>query len=364
VSDLDLFRGLVLCFIFINHVPGNLFERLTPKNFGFSDSAEAFVFLSGVSLALAYATRFADGRAGQVVQSLKRRVVRLYGLHLLLSFAAIAIFAAGAELGQDETLMSVHGRDLFIDDPWAALVGVLALGHQLGYFNILPLYIVLIAFLVAQLTLARINLALMLAASAALYAAARLFDLNIPTWPMKGTWFFNPLAWQFLMALGVACAHVYRRGAPPRTPILVAGASLVVLASLIVVTDGLSFLPGLDDRLRPWLDIDKTSLGLGRLLHFAAIAYLTVVLGLARPLRSAAGHALRLLGRNSLAVFSLLSVLAAAGQVVTTLGGNTVPLDCLVIVGGLGVLFAAAHLLEARQVEPVMAGGTFGIERR
>ncbi len=66
-TSIDFWRGVVLCTIFINHIPGNLFEIVTQKNYGFSDSAEAFVFLSGLSLALAYARRFANGQAGTAV---------------------------------------------------------------------------------------------------------------------------------------------------------------------------------------------------------------------------------------------------------------------------------------------------------
>ncbi|MFN9907133.1 MAG: OpgC domain-containing protein, partial [bacterium] len=44
---LDLFRGVALMMIFINHVPGNFASYWTHMNFGFSDAAEAFVFLSG-----------------------------------------------------------------------------------------------------------------------------------------------------------------------------------------------------------------------------------------------------------------------------------------------------------------------------
>jgi hypothetical protein len=349
VSELDLLRGLVLCFIFVYHVPCNLFERFTPKNFGFSDSAEAFVFLSGVSLALAYGPRFASGRAWEGVQSLKRRVAKLYGLHILLSFAAVAIYAAGADFGQDTTLMSEHGRDLFVDDPWAALAGLVTLGHQLGYFNILPLYIVLIAFLVAQLTLLRLGVGPMVAVSGAVYGLARVFDWNIPTWPMKGTWFFNPLAWQLLMALGVAAVVLHRRNALPRLPRLAAVAALVVVVSAFVVTDGFTLLPGLQDQLRSGLDLDKSSLGLGRLAHFMALAYLVYCIDLSRlSERSSLGGPLRLLGRNSLSVFATLSILAAIGQVATTLGGNTPLLDCLVVSGGLTLLFAAARTLETR----------------
>ena len=36
----DFLRGLALVSIFINHVPGNFYEKLTHKNFGFSRSEE------------------------------------------------------------------------------------------------------------------------------------------------------------------------------------------------------------------------------------------------------------------------------------------------------------------------------------
>jgi len=56
---IDVIRGLALAMIFINHVPGTLFEHLTSRNFGFSDAAEAFVLVAGVSAALAYGRGFA-----------------------------------------------------------------------------------------------------------------------------------------------------------------------------------------------------------------------------------------------------------------------------------------------------------------
>ena len=45
-ADIDFWRGIVLIIILINHIPGNLIENLTPRNIGFSDSTEAFVFIS------------------------------------------------------------------------------------------------------------------------------------------------------------------------------------------------------------------------------------------------------------------------------------------------------------------------------
>ena len=51
-TRIDVLRALALLTIFVDHVPGTAFETLTYKNFGFSDAAEAFVLISGISVAL------------------------------------------------------------------------------------------------------------------------------------------------------------------------------------------------------------------------------------------------------------------------------------------------------------------------
>ena len=57
IRDIDFWRGAVLIAILIDHIPGNPLENWTPRNFGLSDSAEAFVFLSGLSVGLIYLPR-------------------------------------------------------------------------------------------------------------------------------------------------------------------------------------------------------------------------------------------------------------------------------------------------------------------
>ena len=44
---LDLFRGAGLWMIFLDHIPDDFVAWLTLKNYGFSDAAEFFVFISG-----------------------------------------------------------------------------------------------------------------------------------------------------------------------------------------------------------------------------------------------------------------------------------------------------------------------------
>ena len=51
---LDFFRGLALWFIYLDHIPNNAVSWITLRNYGFSDAAEAFVFISGYAAAVAY----------------------------------------------------------------------------------------------------------------------------------------------------------------------------------------------------------------------------------------------------------------------------------------------------------------------
>jgi hypothetical protein len=51
---LDSYRGLALWFVFIDHVPNNIVSWLTLRNYGFSDTTEVFVFVSGYTCMIAY----------------------------------------------------------------------------------------------------------------------------------------------------------------------------------------------------------------------------------------------------------------------------------------------------------------------
>src|ERR1700751_5920027 len=51
---LDLFRGLALWLIFLDHIPSNVVSWVTLRNYGFSDATEIFVFISGYTAAFVY----------------------------------------------------------------------------------------------------------------------------------------------------------------------------------------------------------------------------------------------------------------------------------------------------------------------
>src|SRR5258708_12290987 len=52
---LDLVCGLANWFIFLDHIPTNAVNWITPWNYGFSDAADLFVFVSGYAASIVYA---------------------------------------------------------------------------------------------------------------------------------------------------------------------------------------------------------------------------------------------------------------------------------------------------------------------
>ncbi|MBI3514901.1 MAG: OpgC domain-containing protein, partial [Proteobacteria bacterium] len=80
----DFFRGLALLIIFVDHIPENVFALITLRNFGFSDAAEIFIFLSGYSAGYVFGLR--DRRQGffHATYELLRRVWTLYVVHIFV----------------------------------------------------------------------------------------------------------------------------------------------------------------------------------------------------------------------------------------------------------------------------------------
>jgi len=202
-------------------------------------------------------------------------------------------------------------HDALFDSPVRGILAILGLSHQIVFFQILPLYIVLLLITPLLLALARRDRNLMLVASVAVYIVARVFEINLPTWPVEGEWFFNPFAWQLLFAIGLYIGIGLRTGVPVASGRLFAACLVAVAASAFLVTNGLSLLPGLWDQVRDSLDVSKTDLGLLRLLHFLALAYVIFYSGITEWLaRTTVFKPLSLIGRHSLPVFALGSILS------------------------------------------------------
>lgn len=215
VRDLraDLFRGLALWFIFINHVPGNWLANFTIRNVTLCDATEIFVLLAGYAAGIAYgATLMREGwlfAAAQVV----RRVGTLYVAHIVLFVMFTAQVGYSAAALQDSIYIDELHLDAFGQEPYRALLEALLLRFQPAFLNILPLYIVLLLQFALTLPLLR-RPRLLLALSLALYVATRALGLELPSWT-GGGWFFNPFAWQVLFCVGLALGYRAPGGPAP-----------------------------------------------------------------------------------------------------------------------------------------------------
>jgi hypothetical protein len=356
VGDIDFWRGVVLIAILVDHIPGNLLESLTPRNFGLSDSSEAFVFLSGLSVGMVYLPRARRLGLPAVTRGCLQRALKIYGVHIGLTVAALVIFACAWRLSGVDDLIAAHGRSFVFASPATSLIGVALLSHQLGYFNILPLYVLLMLWAPLALALALRSVGLALLASIGVYVASRMFNLDLPSWPEAGGWFFNPFAWQLVFTIGLVSAIVWRDGAPRAAPGLVALSVGAIAMSAMVTTSAAGLAPGFRDAASVHLDLAKQDLGLARLAHFAALAYLLAVapklprLGIVVSV----GRAVQSLGRHSLAVFAVGSVLSAVGQAAMgalaphTAAGVERWIGFTYTLIGVAALFALAHWIECR----------------
>ncbi len=345
---LDVLRGIALVMIFINHVPGNVLERLTSRNFGFSDAAEGFVLMSGIAAALAYSGAFDRLPFAEAAAKSWRRARKLYLTHILISAMALGILIVGAFwLGSTDTIRGINFMPL-VRQPVEALIGLPTLGHQFGYFNILPLYMVLLLAMPAYVWIARRSIPLMLGIAVAIWLAAGLFRLNLPNFPNEGGWFFNPIAWQLLFAIGLAVGIEKKRGGRlvPQDWRIALAALLFLGLSFLWVRFGMGGLPGRD--VLPFFigGFDKTFLALPRLLHILAVAYVLVYFApLARIMAHRVFEPMALMGRNGLHVFAAGSVLAVLIQVICEyLGTNTLQTALFVIAGLLAQYAIALHV--------------------
>jgi hypothetical protein len=358
---IDWLRGLALISIFINHMPGNRFENWTSRNFGFSDAAEVFVLLAGVAAAFAYFRRFAEGRSSEISWKAVRRAGTLYSAHIASTLAAIVLFASVARWTGNPDYLDLIGISPLFSDPLPGLIGIVTGGYQLGFFNILPLYVLLLLALPIYLWFARRSVSLMLAVSFSLYVAGQTLKFEMPNFPEGGGWFFNPFLWQLIFAIGLALGILRMRGGsvPYHSIAYAVVATYVVFAAVWMVlslgghvTHGL--LPG-------WMDtLHKSYLPPPRLLHVLALAYLLVHSRFWQPLSAIAlrDPLLSLLGRNSLPVFVAGSLASMVGYITLVSNGQSLGLEVALILAGIAVMWLVALLSERGLRATIAAAAT------
>lgn len=350
-NAIDFWRGLALITIFVNHVPGNVFEPFVFSHYTVSDAAELFVFLAGWSLALATTGRHGPDPPGQVVMRLASRVLEVYRAQLVITTLAFAMIAAAALYFDNPLLLEWHGAGAFFSAPLPSIIGWVLLTYQLGYFNILPLYVVVLALAPIFILIARLSRWAAVAASGVLYLASLVLEISLPNWPIEGNWHFNPLCWQFLLVLGFVASEWSRESAAFQL-----WARRLIPFALVVVAIGV-VLTRLDIKPDPLavpeprllFIMDKAFLSPIRLLAFIALALgFHGAFRLVGPRVPWLTRHLSALGRNSLAVFSVGSLASLAGQLVRFFFGGGFILDAVVLSFGLGILIFTAWFVEWR----------------
>lgn len=274
---LDLFRGAGLWMIFLDHIPHDVVSWLTLRNYGFSDAAEFFVFISGYLAGFIYGPVIRTGHFLAALKRLWKRAAEMYVAHIMLFLIFTAQIARTARrfdnpLYKDE--FNVHN---FLDHPDVLIGQALTLRYKPVNLDVLPLYITLIAaapFILWGL-LRRPDWTLL--GSVILYVLARWFDWNLASYPPGTTWYFNPFAWQLMFVFAAWCGV---GGVARLWPIIQSRAALVLasawiaFAFLIVMTWHVAFL---DAMVPKWMikliyPIDKTDLDMLRFTHFLALA--------------------------------------------------------------------------------------------
>jgi hypothetical protein len=331
----------------VNHVPGTWAESVTHKNFGFSDSAEAFMLISGIAVGLSYGGRFKLG--SRLLQTLKawRRAAVLYLTNLATTMATLAIFSAGAIWFARPDLLQEINIAAVIDRTPEALVGIITLGHQIGYNNILPTYAAVMLMVPFYLWIANRSPAAAVAISGAIWLGAGLLHFAPRQYPNEHIWFLNPFSWQFLFVIGMAATMHVRRGGEIRASwalgLMSAGYLLLALVWTRFGWWGAEATLGLPMVLG---EFNKTFLSLPRLLHVLALAYLIVSIpAIANMARVRPSHPLAVLGRHSLPVFVAGTLLSIAAQVLVLLYERGLIFDTSLLAIGIAAQFALAYWL-------------------
>jgi hypothetical protein len=348
---LDLFRGLALWLIFLDHIPSNVVSWITIRNYGFSDATEIFIFISGYTAAFVYGKVMLE--RGLVISSARilRRAWQIYVAHIFL-FAIYMAEISYVARSFDNPLFAEEMNILdFLKQPDVTIIQALLLKFKPVNMDVLPLYIVLLLMFPPILWLLQRAPTTALAVSAALYAIAWTFGLNLPAYP-EGVWFFNPFAWQLLFVFGAWCAL---GGAERLTVLLNSRVTLTIAIAYLLVAFYVALswqLPVMPPLVPVWAEewiypIDKTNLDVLRFAHFLALATVTVWF-IPRnwpPLNSRALYPAILCGQHSLEIFCLGVFLSFAGHFAMVEISAALWMQVVISIVGILTMVAAAALI-------------------
>jgi hypothetical protein len=348
---LDLFRGLALWLIFLDHIPTNIVSWITIRNYGFSDATEIFIFISGYTAAFVYGR--AMNERGFLISSARilRRAWQIYVAHIFLFAIYMAEIAYVASSFENPLYAEEMGVLDFLKQPDITIIEALLLKFKPVNMDVLPLYIALLLLFPPVLWLLQRKPNVALGASVVLYALSWEFEWNLPAYP-SGVWFFNPFAWQLLFVFGAWCAL---GGAERLSAVLHSRVTLTLACAYLLFALFISmtwyFLP-LGHFVPNWLSeliypIDKTNLDVLRFAHFLALGTVTVWF-VPRNWPALKWQVFRpaiLCGQHSLEIFCLGVFLAFAAHFVMGEIWGGVGMQVAVSIAGILVMIIFAAII-------------------
>lgn len=322
---IDAIRGYCLVNIFINHVTAGVLTRFSPSNFGFSDSADIFVLLAGVSTFLA----FGDLGFRESLVALWRRAARLYKYNLALIAATLVCLLLMASLVGSRVMLNEPVLDALIASPsLAAAWHLIALWQTIGFSVVLRLYIALMLMAPLLVWLASTRWWLPLPPAVLIWILAGQFGL-VAHDSLTGTpLMLTILPWTLIFACGLALGAAMRQGVSlPRSPALLVAALAIVIGyfvllhSLPIWSAGQAWVDTRNEHF--WLGASKSYQSPLRVLHTLSLVYLFLAYPKAPVLRLVHGvghdNPLARLGRRSLQVFAVSAVFAVTVDEVVNL---------------------------------------------
>lgn len=355
---LDFFRGAGMFIIFIAHVPMNRWNDYIPARFGFSDATEIFVFCSGMASAMAFGKLFEERGFGIGFSRIAFRCWQVYWAHIgVFLTTCMLMVVVDKMLGTGTAYQGGLNLLPFLEkDTGTNLIGLMTLTYVPNLFDILPMYLVILAMIPIVMLLARVHVTLVFVFMAVCWILGftRTVEFYAEPWSDR-VWFFNPLAWQLVFFTGFALMRGWIP-APPIDKRLMWLSAAFLLATVPFAYFGfLESFPVLREAratFEPMLN--KTHFGFLRYVHFLALAYLAYALAGERGvnIRGPGVRTVCKVGQQALGVFMAGIVLSTLSGVVLNLIGRTTLTFALVNLTGCALLILVAYTVSYFKSSP------------
>ncbi|WP_291852984.1 OpgC domain-containing protein [Bradyrhizobium sp.] len=358
---LDLFRGVANWAIYLDHIPNNVVNWITTRNYGFSDAADLFVFISGYTASFVYARMMLERGFVVGATRLTKRVWQLYVAHVVLFVIYIASISYLALRFGDSELVNEFNVVGLVDNATETLRQGLFLKFKPVNLDVLPLYIVLMGLFPPVLWLMLRQPNWTMVAAIVLWLASRQTGWNLPAYP-TGTWYFNPFAWQVLFVFGSWCAL---GGAQKSRALVMHPATLwfcIAYMILALVMTMAGTFPDVGAMFPKWLystfnPNDKTNLAPYRFLHFVVLVILVIrfVPKEWPGLEWKVFDPLVVCGQQSLAVFCVGVFLSFVAHFLLSVSSGSLLAQIFVSVAGIAIMTAVAYYISwsKRQDKPL-----------